>query len=166
MTKPTAAKLGFSAVVLVGIGFLIYSSVANGQPQQNVDDLTAGVLDKWNGRDMKVAGWVVTGSIVEKVSEQETHRTFLMHGYAGRKLRVFSTGPKPDTFTNESEVTSTGRLVPASALAHEAALLQVALQPGEYVIQADDLSAKCPSRYAGARPDLKDIKFQPAATGS
>lgn len=168
MTKATTAKLGFSAVVVVGIGFVIHSSIANGQRQENVDDITAGDLQQWDGRDLKVAGWVVTGSIVEKVIAQETHRTFVMHGFAGRKMRVFSTGPKPDTFTNESQVVSTGRIVPASELAHEAALLSVSLAPGEYVIQASDLSAKCPSRYEGMRPNTQDIKFRapPAAAGS
>jgi cytochrome c-type biogenesis protein CcmE len=168
MTKATASKLGFSVVVLVGIVFVIRSSIANGQRQENVDDLTAGDLKQWDGRDLKVAGWVATGTIIEKVIDQETHRTFVMHGFAGRKMRVFSTGPKPDTFTNESQVVSTGRIVPASALANEAALLSVALRPDEYVIQANDLSAKCPSRYEGVRPNQQDIKFQarPAATGS
>src|SRR5215475_6417884 len=123
MTKATAAKLGFSVVVLVGIGFVVRSSIANGQRQENVDDLTAGDLQQWDGKDLKVAGWVATGSIVEKVIDQETHRTFVMHGFAGRKMRVFSTGPKPDTFMNESEVVSTGRIVPATSLANEAALL-------------------------------------------
>jgi cytochrome c-type biogenesis protein CcmE len=166
MTKATAAKLGLSAVVLVGIAFVIHSSIANGQRFENLDALTAGDLHQWDGVDMKVGGWVETGSIVEKVIAQETHRTFVMHGLAGRKMRVFSTGPKPDTFTNESEVTSTGRIVPASELANEAALLQVVVHPNEYVIQASDLSAKCPSRYEGMRPKQQDFKFQARPAGS
>jgi len=168
MTKATAAKLGLTGVVVVGIGFMIHSSIANGQRFENLDALTAGDLQRWDGQDLKVGGWVEPRSLVEKVIAQETHRTFLMHGLAGRKMRVFSTGPKPDTFQDESEVVSTGRVVPASELANEAALLSVSLHPGEYVIQANDLSAKCPSRYEGMRPNQKDFKFQvrPAATGS
>ena len=168
MTKATAAKLGFSVVVVVGIGFMIRSSIANGQRFENLDALTAGDLKQWDGQDLKVGGWVEPRSLVEKVIAQETHRTFVMHGLAGRKMRVFSTGPKPDTFQDESEVVSTGRVVPARELANEAALLSVSLRADEYVILANDLSAKCPSRYEGMRPNQKNIKFQvqPAATGS
>jgi len=169
MTKPTAAKLGFSIVVVVGIAFVVYSSIANGQQFENLDALTAGDLAQYDGKDMKVGGWVEPGSIVERVVAQETHRTFVMHGLAGRKMRVFHVGPKPDTFTNESQVVSAGRIVPAAVFAAEAARLDVALRPGEFVIDATDLSAKCPSRYDGMRPTKQEeLKFlaRPAAAGS
>ena len=159
MTKATTAKLGLSVVAVAGIGFVMYSSVVNGQRFENVDDLTAGDLAQWDGRDMRVGGWVVPNSIVEKVIDQQTHRTFVMHGFAGRKMRVFNVGPKPDTFMNESQVVSSGRIVPANTLVAEAGRLGVTVGRDEYVIDASDLSAKCPSKYDNVKPSQVPIKY-------
>jgi cytochrome c-type biogenesis protein CcmE len=158
MRKTTRTKLAVSGVAGAAvIGLIIQSSIANGSRLANVDELMAGPTP-WLDKELKVAGWVEPGSIVEKVVNQETHRTFVMHGFGAKKLRVFSTGPKPDTFTNESEVVSTGHLVPASTFAAEARVLGAHLD-GDYVVDASDLSAKCPSRYAGANVDKQLVDY-------
>ena len=91
--------------------------------------------------------WVVAGTIKEKVVNQETIRTFVLHK-DGKKIRVFNRGPKPDTFKDQSECVATGRILPASEVAELAKALDVRAD-GEltYVVEATDLMAKCPSKY-------------------
>jgi len=154
----TSSKLALTALALTGLGFLVKSSIDSGQHMDNVDALTAAAhFEQWNGRELKVAGWVQPGSIVEKVVDQETYRTFVVHGLTGRTMRVFSTGPKPDTFADNSEVVATGFIVPAAQLRMQAERLAVPVDATGYVVDASDLSAKCPSKYEGVKPSATSI---------
>ena len=73
------------------------------------------------------------------------------------KIRVFSKGPKPDTFKDRSKVVATGHLVPAARMTGLAvALCKVRRGWGSpiqandeqaWVLDASELTAKCPSRY-------------------
>lgn len=104
------------------------------QPYKMVDELMAAPND-YKGKEMKIHGWVEPGSIVEKVVDQETHRTFVLQR-EGKKVTVTHIGPKPDTFRDQSEVVAAGVLT----------------QVGEnYIFQAKELQAKCPSKYEGAQ---------------
>jgi cytochrome c-type biogenesis protein CcmE len=124
-----------------------------------VDELMAGDLSQWKDKEIKVHGWVLAGSIREEVFKQETHRTFLVHK-GGKKIRVFSSGPKPDTFKDQSEVVATGHIVPAETKKEIAAALEVSLEPDlAYVVEAKELQAKCPSKYEGAQAN-KDLNTQ------
>ena len=92
-------------------GFLVYSSVDHAQHYKMVDELIAdGNLGDWQGKELKLHGNVEAGSIVEKIVNQEQHRTFLLTK-GGKTIRIFSMGPKPDTFKDASEVVATGHLV-------------------------------------------------------
>jgi cytochrome c-type biogenesis protein CcmE len=53
---------------------------------------------------------------------------------------VHHTGPKPDTFKDQSEVVATGVL---------------SRQGTELVVDASELSAKCPSKYEGSQTNKK-----------
>jgi cytochrome c-type biogenesis protein CcmE len=69
---------------------------------------------------------------------------------------VFNAGPKPDTFKDQSEVVATGHQVPAADFRPLAQKLGVAIESDmEYVVQASELMAKCPSKYDGARIELQ-----------
>ena len=114
MNKSTLGKIVLTAVVAVGgVGFLVKSSVGSAQHYKMVDDLLASDMTSWTGKELKVHGWVESGSIHESIVNQETHRTFLLQK-GGKKIRVFSEGPKPDTFKDQSEVVATGHLIPAA----------------------------------------------------
>ena len=98
----------------MGVGFLV---VVVGRPARSTTRWSTSCVAtatsaQWEGKELKVHGWVEAGSIVEKVVNQETHRTFVLQK-DGKKIRVFSVGPKPDTFKDQSEVVATGHLVPA-----------------------------------------------------
>jgi len=152
MDKSTLGKIVVTAVVAVGgVGFLVKSSVSSAQHYKMVDDLVSSDLSSWTGKELKVHGWVESGSIHESVVNQETHRTFLLQK-SGKKIRVFSSGPKPDTFKDQSEVVATGHLVPAKQMKQLSDSLGVSIESDmPYVVDSTELMAKCPSKYDGAR---------------
>ena len=156
MNKNTLGKIALTAVVAVGgVGFLVKSSVSSAQHYKMVDDLLASDLTSWKGKELKVHGWVESGSIHESIVNQETHRTFLLQR-EGKKIRVFNSGPKPDTFKDQSEVVATGHLVPAAQMKSLAESLGVSLESDiPYVVDSTELMAKCPSKYDGARVNLQ-----------
>jgi cytochrome c-type biogenesis protein CcmE len=165
MNKSTLGKIVLTAVVAVGgVGFLVKSSVGSAQHYKMVDDLLASDLTSWTGKELKVHGWVESGSIHESIVNQETHRTFLLQK-GGKKIRVFSEGPKPDTFKDQSEVVATGHLVPAADRKKLAESLGVAIESDmPFVVDSSELMAKCPSKYDGARvnqqPDQNTPQFK------
>jgi len=159
MNKSTLGKVVLTAVVAIsGVGFLVKSSVSSAQHYMMVDDLLKSDLAAWKDKELKVHGWVESGSIHETIVNQETHRTFLLQR-DGKKVRVFNSGPKPDTFKDQSEVVATGHLVPVAQMKDLAASLGVSIESDmQYVVDSTELMAKCPSKYDGAR-----INQQPAA---
>jgi cytochrome c-type biogenesis protein CcmE len=160
----TITKLGLTACVVVGgSGFLIYSSIGHASHYVAVDELVGDGFDRWLGKDLKIRGTVKPSSLVEAVIDQQTERSFVLQ-VNGREVRVFSRGPKPDTFTNDAEVIAQGRIVAASELQPRAdALCKTHVRgcpiraDAEHVsvIDASDLSAKCPDHYDGARSNAK-----------
>jgi cytochrome c-type biogenesis protein CcmE len=126
------------AIVLGVIGFFTYSSLGQAQHYKMVDDLLKSP-DEWVGKEMKVHGWVEPGSIKEWVSDQKMVRTFTLEK-GGKKIQVSHEGPKPDTFRDQSEVVATG---------------VVTRKDGVLVVEATELSAKCPSKYEGAQSNKK-----------
>lgn len=162
MQNTTLGKILLTIGVAVGgAGFLVYSSVGHAQHYEMVDELLAGDLTQWQGKELKIHGWVEAGSIVEKPVNQEMYRTFVLQR-SGKKIRVFNTGPKPDTFKDLSEVVATGKLVPSAEVAAIATALDVKLDTqAAYMFQATDLMAKCPSKYEGAQTN-KQLGQPPA----
>jgi len=162
MQNSTLAKIALTAAVAVaGVGFFVKSTLGHTQHYKMVDELMAGDLTQWKDKELKVHGWVLAGSIKEDVVKQETQRTFVLTK-DGKKIRVFSMGPKPDTFKDQSEVVATGHLVAAATKQDLAAALGVPLEADvAYVVDAKELQAKCPSKYEGARAN-KDLnsKFE------
>lgn len=158
MDKSTLGKIVLTAAVAVGgVGFLVKSSVSSASHYKMVDELMSTDLTTWTGKELKVHGWVESGSIKESIVNQETHRTFLLQK-GGKKIRVFSVGPAPDTFKDQSEVVATGRLVPGKDMAQLAQSLGVALESDlPYVVNSSELMAKCPSKYDGARMNQQPL---------
>jgi cytochrome c-type biogenesis protein CcmE len=161
MDKSTLGKIVLTAAVAVGgVGFLVKSSVSSASHYKMVDELLATDLTSWTGKELKVHGWVESGSIKESIVNQETHRTFLLQK-GGKKIRVFSVGPAPDTFKDQSEVVATGRLVPTQQMTKLAQSLGVALESDmKYVVDSSELMAKCPSKYDGARMNQQPLTPQ------
>jgi cytochrome c-type biogenesis protein CcmE len=131
------------AIVIGVVGFFTYSSLGQAQHYKMVDDLLKSP-DQWVGKEMKVHGWVEPGSIDERVEGQQMVRTFVLEK-SGKKITVHHVGPKPDTFKDQSEVVATGL---------------VTRKDGVLLVEASELSAKCPSKYEGAQSN-KTMAEQP-----
>jgi cytochrome c-type biogenesis protein CcmE len=175
MTHATLAKVLLTAVVAVcGGGFLVYSSVGHAQHYKMVDELVGEGFDSWLDKELKVHGQVVPGSLVEAVLDHETQRTFVLDK-TGKKIRVFSKGPTPDAFNQTADVVATGRLVAAKDKQAFADQLCKGspVKPGSldacpvrtdaeqaYVVEATELSAKCPSKYDGGPTQTIDTKYK------
>lgn len=152
MQNSTVAKIALTAAVAVaGVGFFVYQALGHSEHYKMVGALMAGDLKQWKDSEIQVHGWVLAGSIREQVVNQDVQRTFVLTE-SGKKIRVFNHGPKPDTFKDQAEVVATGRLVPASEFRALAGSLGVTLEADlDYVLDAEKMSAKCPSKYEGAR---------------
>lgn len=174
MKQGTLAKLALTvAVVAGGAGFLVYSSTSHAQHYEMVDNLLAKGLDQFKGKQLKVHGIVETGTIATATVDQETRRTFVLQKN-GKKIRVFVTGPVPDTFKDASEVVATGRLVEAKDLQAVAddicAKAKTDRDKGDcpirtdaeqvMVVEATELMAKCPSKYKGADSNKLDTQYK------
>ena len=163
MQNNTIAKIVLTAAVAVaGVGFFVKSTMGHTQEYMMVDQLMTKDLARYQGKEIKVHGWVLAGSIHEKVVQQQTVRTFVLEK-EGKKIRLFSKGPKPDTFQDKSEVVATGRILPAAQRKELADSLGVHLEPDlAYVVDATELQAKCPSKYEGAQvnKNLNGAKFE------
>ena len=135
-----------------------------------VDNLVGQGLDAYKDKSLKVHGFVEAGSIIEAVVNQETQRTFVLQK-GGKKIRVFSKGPTPDTFKDQSEVVASGRLLPAAELQKLADDICAKTKTsvgcpvrtdGEqaWVVESTELMAKCPSKYEGATSNKIDTNFK------
>ncbi len=172
MQNRTFAKIGLTAAVaLGGVGFLLYSSSEAAQHYEMVDHLVEKGLDTFKDKQLKVHGFVKAGSIVEAVINQEWHRTFVLQK-GGKSIRIFSTGPTPDTFKDQSEVVASGRLLPAADMQKLAddicakprtptqeCPIKVDIEQA-YVVDSSELMAKCPSKYEGANSNKIDTNFK------
>ena len=151
MQNSTLLKIVLSAGVAVGGTAFFVKTTLGSKDYMMVDELMATDVAALDGHELKVHGWVLAGSIKEAVVNQQTIRTFLLQK-AGKKIRVFSRGPKPDTFKDQSEVVATGRIVAATTVKDVATELKVNLEADlAYVVEATELQAKCPSKYDGAQ---------------
>ncbi|GAB4510511.1 MAG: cytochrome c maturation protein CcmE [Haliangiales bacterium] len=122
-----------AAIVVGGISLIVFTSQGDVQYYKMVDELMVAP-GEWTDKTMKIHGYVEAGSIDEKIVDQQMKRTFILEN-KGKRLRVEHQGPKPDTFKDLSEVVAEGRVVQ---------------KDGRYVLEAENLMAKCPSKYEGA----------------
>ncbi len=171
MQNRTIAKLGLTAAVaLGGVGFLLYSSSEAAQHYEMVDALITKGIDGYTDKSLKVHGFVEAGSIIEAIINQEQKRTFVLQK-SGKKIRVFSTGPVPDTFKDQSEVVASGRLLKAGELQKLADDIckNTKVPAGcpihtdaeqAWVVESTELMAKCPSKYDGAPSNKIDTNFK------
>lgn len=124
-------KILLSVFILMAAGgVLFYSSMSEAEYFKHVNEVLE-TPERFKDTSLKVHGFVEAGSIVEEIRDQNIHRTFILQ-YEGQRIRVTHSGPKPDTFRDLSEVVARGTFV------HK---------DGEYMIEAVELMAKCPSKY-------------------
>lgn len=123
------------AVFVGGAGMLVYSSLGDAEYYHHVDELMEAP-ESWEGKNLRIHGFVEPGSLHEEVVGQRMERRFVLE-HEGERIEVKHAGPAPDTFRELSEVVAMGRLVRGD--------------DGRYMIDARELTAKCPSKYEGER---------------
>ncbi len=130
----TLVKIVLSAAVIIGgITLIFVSAKGDVQYYTMVEELMVDP-DPWTGKTLKVHGFVLAGSIDERIEDQVTRRNFVIEN-KGQRLLVLHEGPVPDTFKDLSEVVAEGLLIE---------------KDGVYILEATNLMAKCPSKYEGA----------------
>jgi cytochrome c-type biogenesis protein CcmE len=140
-------------VAVAGGGFLIASTVTHAQHFRMVDELVREGMAGWGDTEIKVFGFVQSGSITQQVIDQQMTRSFVLEKN-GARVRVFNRGPVPDTFKDRSEIVATGHIVPARDMVSLSKRLAVH-DDAPYVLDATELMAKCPDHYdAPAVPAL------------
>jgi cytochrome c-type biogenesis protein CcmE len=124
-------------------GVLFYSSMSEAEYFKHVHEVLENP-ERFRDTSLKVHGFVEAGSIEEEIKDQNIHRTFILQ-YEGQRIRVTHSGPKPDTFRDLSEVVARGTFI------HK---------DGEYMLEAVELMAKCPSKYQ-ANQRSKQVSKKP-----
>jgi cytochrome c-type biogenesis protein CcmE len=129
----TTAKIGVTVAVVIGaVGYMIYTTVSSGDALEyfkHVEEVT-GAANTWKGQRLQVHGNIVAGTIAKTPASMDF--LFALHR-EGQWLDVKYHGLVPDNFRDCAELVVKGRVV------------------DDHTFAADEISAKCPSKYDGKR---------------
>lgn len=129
----TGIKVGLTvAVVLGAVGYMIFTTVSSGSALEyfkHVEEV-AGDPGRWTGQRLQVHGNVVRDTILKRAGSLD-YRFALYR--RGQWLDVTYSGLVPDSFKDCAELVVTGTLT----------------EPRRF--HAEQVSAKCPSKYDGKR---------------
>jgi cytochrome c-type biogenesis protein CcmE len=114
------------SVVLVALGFLIYTGLSDNMVYYYHVDEFLGKASSLQGEKIKVNGKVLEGSILK----QQMDYRFIIHGAIENRVDVSYHGVVPDTFKSGSDVVVEGTYDPDTRVFHATTLL-----------------AKCPTKY-------------------
>jgi cytochrome c-type biogenesis protein CcmE len=132
----TKAKLGLTIAVIAGaVGYMIYTTVSSGNALtsfKHVDEVVPQSAD-WLHQPMQIHGNIVAGSILKKRGALD-YKFALFHG--DHFVEVTYTGLVPDSFRDCADLVVTGQLT------------------SPQIFAAEQISAKCPSKYDGKRAPL------------
>jgi cytochrome c-type biogenesis protein CcmE len=128
MGLSTAAKVGLGVVLVGAVGFLVFSDTGQGILEYVEVSKVAEAPDAFKGREIKVIGTVVEGTIRQKKNSSADYTFEIEHD--GKRMKVHYTDMVPDTFQEGSPVELLGRLN----------------ESGD-TIESSQMSAKCPSKY-------------------
>ena len=119
-------KIGVTVLVLgVAFGVLLSQSLGESLQQYKYVDEVMASPHEWEGKSLKLHGYVKAGSIARKPNTTE-YRFDIQRN--GQVVRAYYDGIPPDTFKDESEVVITGVMADDS-------------------FHATEMTAKCPSKY-------------------
>jgi cytochrome c-type biogenesis protein CcmE len=125
LTKRT--QYGIGGIILGAVAFLILSAPDEGVLEYVYVDKVVEAPEDFVGRNIKVHGIVVEGSLHQDPDDGEYH--FVIE-FKGKRLEVTYDDLLPDTFMEGGEVVLTGRLNDAGSL-----------------LRSSEMTAKCPSKY-------------------
>jgi len=125
LTKRT--QYGIGGIILGAVAFLILSAPDEGVLEYVYVDKVVEAPADFVGRDIKVHGIVVEGTLHQDTDDGEYH--FVIE-FKGKRLEVTYDDLLPDTFAEGGEVVLTGRLNDTGSL-----------------LRSSEMTAKCPSKY-------------------
>ena len=132
MTSRTIKILLTIAVIGGGAGFLLHSSLSETMAYYHEVDEVTSAPGRFEGKDLQVHGYVAAGSLHKRIEGHVTKTDFVIES-KGERIPVITTAIIPDTFKETGEVVAKGKLVKNS--------------DGSYHLHADEIVAKCPSKY-------------------
>ncbi len=123
-----------AALVLGGVGYLMASSLEETKAYYKHVNEVVGSTDKWMDKDLQVHGFVEVKSVKRRIENHKQKVDFVLENN-GEKIVVKTDGRAviPDTFKDSAEVVAKGRLVKGA--------------DGQVYLLAEEISAKCPSKY-------------------
>lgn len=127
MTLTKRTQYGIGGIILGAVVFLILSAPDEGVLEYVYVDRVVEAPEDFVGRDIKVHGNVVEGTLYQDADDAEYH--FIVE-YKGKRLEVTYDDLLPDTFAEGGEVVLTGRLNDTGTM-----------------LRSSEMSAKCPSKY-------------------
>jgi cytochrome c-type biogenesis protein CcmE len=138
--KPKTVKIALSsAVIVLALSGLMYTSLSEGtQYFKHVDEVMLEPA-AWHGKKMNLHGFVVEKSILRKPDSLD-YRFEVENN--GKVIPVRYTGVVPDTFKDGSEVVLKGQL-----------------SPNGFMVDPGGVVAKCPSKY-------EEQKLKPRVSGT
>lgn len=120
------------AVIGGGVGYLLFSSLKGDVSYYKRVEQVMAKPDSWTGKPLQVHGFVEAGSVNKRIEGHQQKTDFFLES-KGKRLAVTTVAPTPDTFKDLAEVVAKGKLVQQD--------------DGSYLLHADELTAKCPSKY-------------------
>ena len=142
IARGSAIKIVVSVVaVLAAIGTLFYVSAAPGMEYYKYVDEVLAHHNDFQGKRLKVHGYVVDGSIFRKTQDKLDYK-FKLQTRPPREAAVISVeyhGLVPDNFKSGAEVVAKGSLTSDNRL----------------IVDHEGIDAKCPSKYEAGAPKLE-----------
>jgi len=120
-------QIGIGGSLLAAVAVLILTRPAEGVLEYVYVDKVVDAPDRFAGRNIKVHGNVVVGTLHQDPDDGEYH--FVIE-FRGKRLEVVYDDLLPDTFAEGGEVVLTGKL-----------------DDNGGTLRSSEMSAKCPSKY-------------------
>ena len=136
MALGMGVKIGLGAALAGAVGYLVFSDTGEGVLDHVEADQVVATPDAYKGREIRVYGIVVDGSIKQRKGANSDYRFQIENN--GKRLKVHFTDMVPDTFQEGGEVQLTGHLNEAGD-----------------TIESNEMSAKCPSKYEEEQIQLR-----------
>jgi len=131
MKKSFIRLIIVGGIMLLGVGYLLYSSMDSSMVYYYTVDEVLNSNQDFSGRGTRISGWVRPESV--RLSENGKGVRFeVSDKESGSTMKVIYNGIVPDTFKEDSEVVVEGTW-----------------NSSTHTFSASVLLAKCPSRYEG-----------------
>ncbi|TPV96775.1 MAG: cytochrome c maturation protein CcmE [Myxococcales bacterium FL481] len=139
MALSTTVRVALVSAAVAAGAYLVFSDSGEGVLEYLYVEQVTAQPDHFAGREIKVHGVVVPGTVKQRKDAAGDYRFVIEH--AGQTLNVHFANMVPDTFAEGGEVVLTGKLNAAGD-----------------TLESDEMTAKCPSKYEEKQDALGGAK--------